>query len=794
MKITNISCTQFAGTRDRNISLADGINVIYGKNESGKSTLVNLLSRTLFQNAKINGRTDKEFCNLYFPGSKKGSNIQGDFADGKITFETKNGTYTLSKEWGSGSDSRCMLSTPDGDIRDQEKINEILREELFYGEGVYSDMLFSSQRNTDTSLQTILDVSKKTDAKEEITDVISQAFAESDGISLDSIEQKIAENIKAIEGKHWNFENEAPERKSGGGQWVKDVGEVLAAYYKLEDAKNIIEEISELEESADHAAEEYNKKDNEFNEAKEAYEAFNDYAGSLQLIKEKKDSVKRIGDDIEKRREVLEKWPDFINKYKKAETLKNEKISRELLDKYDSAKEIYNDLNKLKSNIPEHQPDETEIKQVKNAQKKIFSLENKLCGMNIVAGINMLGGNNIEILSVRTGEAIEISEDNAHITEAVKITIPGVMEMQLAPADIDVDATRKQIATQEQIVNEVLSKYEVEDLDELEELVKSAVDKKNEIANRERDLNYLLGDKEYEDLEAEAKKTAADIRPKEAIENDINELCGKNDIKDFSTEKKTLIESYEKDYISIDNLKTEIGKLEEELKNAKDAVSKTENIPEEYLGISDPEEHLKNLKKDWDDKYEVRDGALRAKEGTASKLEERRNKLSVDPEENYKKAELAFNEQKELLEHWKHIEEVFRNLKEEIDNNPMQDVAESFTRYLNVISDGKVSSEFPKADKLDMNIYSDDKLLDYGKLSEGTKETVSLAFRLAVLDHLFPDGGGVIVFDDSFANMDAERVTQSCSLIKECAKKHQVIFLTCREEYLGMLNGNEIRF
>ena len=92
-----------------------------------------------------------------------------------------------------------------------------------------------------------------------------------------------------------------------------------------------------------------------------------------------------------------------------------------------------------------------------------------------------------------------------------------------------------------------------------------------------------------------------------------------------------------------------------------------------------------------------------------------------------------------------------------------------------------------------MNIYSGNNLLDYKKLSEGTKETVSLAFRLAVLDHLFPDGGGVIVFDDPFANMDAERTAQSCELIKECAKQHQVLFLTCKEEYIDMLNGNLIR-
>ena len=71
MRITNISCTQFAGVRDRSVALTDGINVIYGKNESGKSTLVNLISRTLFQDARLDKRSDKDFIDNYFPLPKR---------------------------------------------------------------------------------------------------------------------------------------------------------------------------------------------------------------------------------------------------------------------------------------------------------------------------------------------------------------------------------------------------------------------------------------------------------------------------------------------------------------------------------------------------------------------------------------------------------------------------------------------------------------------------------------------------------------------------------------------------
>lgn len=793
MKIRNVSCRQFAGVRNQNVAFTDGINVVFGNNESGKSTLVNLLSRTLFQDAKLNKsrKSDKEFSELYFP-SKKKNGIAGDFVDGTVEFETSDGQYALYKEW--GTQGRVQLSTPDGEFRDPGKINELMKDVLVYGEGVYTDLLMTSQQNMNTSLQTLLDASQKTETKQEITELLSQAFVESDGISMDVIEQAIAKKVEEIGGKHWDFDRDMPVFNRSG-RWSKDRGQILNAYYQMEDAHIVLQELSRREKEADRTSRNYLDKDAEVVTAREACDRFSSFVHQLMIQNERRKTVERLDKELQKINDVLSRWPDLKEKLEKAKQLKTERNNRLIRDMWQTVNALQTELSDEDvKNAALQAADRVEIAIVEKAQREIAMLENQLCGMNLKALIHMMGNHEIELVSLRTGKKLELDGDLASITEAVQVIIPGVMEMTLTAANVDVDQINERTAQCKEAIKVIFEKYEVETLEELHVHTQKVQDAKAKVERVNMKMARALGDLTLEQLKELVEKTEAVDRTKEQIESDVYMLTRGLDLTTFMTRTETVMDGFVQEYGSANDLKAKAFDLSMELLKAKETVSASEVIPSEYRGIADPQRHLETLQMQLKNKTALREQALTEKTASLSRFEDYKDAHPEACRETVEKAQEAFEETKSLLHHWRHIQEVFNKQKECLQANPMDDIAKHFNHYLDVISSNHVSSEFPDSDKLNMNIYSNDRLLSYQKLSEGTKDTVALAFRLAVLDHLFPNGDGIIVFDDPFTDMDSQRTAQACELLKECAKKHQVIFLTCKEEYLDLLSGNIIQF
>ena len=236
-----------------------------------------------------------------------------------------------------------------------------LREILRYGEGVYTDMLLSPQSNTGPALQRLMDT-KAGGAKQEIADAVTAAFAESGGISVDAIEQAIEEQIAHIAGGHWNLERQQPERKTGAGRWARDLGEILEAYYTLEDKRKVLQRISELEDATDSAAKTYKEREAALKDAQDAYSAFDKYASLLVVQSVKKREIERLRDDLRKYADVLDKWPAYGEELRTARKLQAEQADRALLDAYEKAERLAERVKTLTDQVSGMPcPEQTEI-------------------------------------------------------------------------------------------------------------------------------------------------------------------------------------------------------------------------------------------------------------------------------------------------------------------------------------------------------------------------------------------------------------------------------------------------
>lgn len=786
MKIKRISCSQFAGVQNRDVSLAPGLNIIHGKNESGKSTMANLLAELLFRPVKLHKKMDKDFIDTYFPSAILGGGTAGDFVDGKVTIETDKGEFVLSKDW--GADARCTLSTPAGIIRDQVLIDKALADILQYGEGVYSGMLFSSQRGSDDSLRTILEAAQGEGVKKDLANAITMAFSESNGVSVETIEQAILHKIEDIEGQHWDRGAKQPKKKAD--RWFKGLGDILKAYYALEDAQNTLDELDRLEHEIDQASQMYADQDKRVQGAEAAYKEFQRVAGRLESRAAQVQLAESLKAELNRRQFAFQQWPKLEADIAKAKALKAELEQATRVEKYASAKRVSDELKRVMAEADAIKgPSEEELALAQECERDIRRLESQLGGMNIALDVEMTNGAPFEMRSVSSGAAMDTHKP---ISEAVIINIPGVMQLRLAPADVDIAEVQTVLWGRKETLKNLMDKYRTKSAAGLEELLKSALDQQARTVSLQEQLDKVLDGEELSVLETAARAGAG--RSIGNIQLEIVDLCGGIEPERLITVNETVIDGYKREYGSLAQMGQKLAALRLELSKAEKALDDLGNIPAEFAQVQNPAIHLAMLDSELKKQQKMKEEAAQAKAAAQTRLSACTEQMDGNPVEAKHIAEQNFQEQLELLDKWLHILEVFQAQKQALSEHPMQDVADKFAENLRAITGGSVNSVFEDPDAMEMTVYSQSRQLSYNTLSEGTKEVVSLAFRLAVLDHLFPNGGGVIIFDDPMADMDSDRVAASCKLLTQAAERHQVIFLTCREEYLSMLDGNTIEF
>ncbi len=186
---------------------------------------------------------------------------------------------------------------------------------------------------------------------------------------------------------------------------------------------------------------------------------------------------------------------------------------------------------------------------------------------------------------------------------------------------------------------------------------------------------------------------------------------------------------------------------------------------------------LKAQKQAWSEKKEDLITTRSDCTNRAEKLETQYDKVALVAEES------VLTEEKARLEK-RHrailaAREILMKAKENMASRYLDPVEKGCRYYLSVLGG---------ADRLRFAADGTPVYEDYGAYrplgyySVGTKELVGLCTRIALADAVFKKELPVLILDDPFVNLDDTRTERAKALVKEIAKRYQVIYLTCKNE------------
>ena len=136
------------------------------------------------------------------------------------------------------------------------------------------------------------------------------------------------------------------------------------------------------------------------------------------------------------------------------------------------------------------------------------------------------------------------------------------------------------------------------------------------------------------------------------------------------------------------------------------------------------------------------------------------------------------------------VRERTHELLELMDANTYQGLGDCFLEWLQQMAGDRFNGILMEEDMPKAFQTGDQRELPYEILSHGTKDTVALAWRFALVEYFLKENAGFIILDDPMVDMDSRRREGASHAIRTKAQQKQVIVMTCHPEHSAVLLDN----
>ncbi|MBT5224455.1 MAG: AAA family ATPase [Candidatus Marinimicrobia bacterium] len=803
MIINSIHITVFAGLSGRDIKFEQGINVVLGPNEAGKSTIFRALENTLFTPADLTPSRFQRLMGHYLPIGG------GDTIEAMIHFSHSGENYELKRSWGATASSKLTL--PGGAvITDDEKIQVEIESCIQVPEGTCKNVMMTYQSGL---TQTLDNLREDTDTQQSFGDLMRTVVMEMDGVSVDAFKAAVEEQHKTYT-KRWDFDAEYPEKNRGvNNQYKIDIGTIVKAFYTKEELKKDLEDAESFERDMD-------KVNGHIREAVKALEKNDAFIKEHKKARGDAEKRSRLGAElntfelkIEKLKKVNKDWPVAEQKIKDIEIqlpkLEKKEIeftkerdiaqkaedSRDLLSQYERAKAKKEKLEAAEKKLKETQKlTADDLQTIREIAAEITRLKTSLSAGKLYVKLRAK-----KALSLKSQEGFS-DESAQKVKKGKTLEWDAEGRLKLEHEDWTLEASSgednyKDLMAQheevKQSLEKQLKKLKVDSMEQAETVYEAYARLRQDIETAQDNLQAELDEETFSDLEKHVKKidvpdkirkAAAVVEDLMRTENEINEL------KEDRDEYKEKITGWIEEYTDADDLLLALAELTGGKKKKTTEIEGLAPLPD-GVDADDFIEKYDLAEEDYDDAKDEKNRLILEK----SQLEAEALESSVEEyEKELREAKDAFALELKKGRNIARIQDVMDDLLDEMDSGTYQSLQDDVAQYTARMTDNRYA-EIEMDESLPAGLHrADGEVIAYDRLSEGTQDVLSIALKLAMADKYLEDREGFIIMDDPFVDLDPQRQERAAAVIRDFAEGKQVILFTCHPAHAKLLGGRTI--
>ena len=798
MIINRIHLHPFAGVVNSEQFFYEGLNVICGPNEAGKSTFVKALTMALFTPVDLTPARERETLKDVLPVTG-GDTIRVD-----LDFTVGHQEYKLLKCWGGKKAVRLIL--PDGnDISNDIAVTEKMTELLELNEATYRNVLITYQSALGRTIQQLQD---EKEVRNTLSERLRNSVMQQDNIPVDDFYQKLIEKLEEYYG-NWDIKTNGPRNNRGiENKYLKGNGCIINSYYHFKALEQQLKEALEYERQLEALT-------IQLREAEEKLEITNTFLKENKAVVNDVQQRGKLEAELEKINVLYEKfnkdyqqWPVLENNLKTADksiveelqTLK--KLETELKiaqQKQESLalKHQYLQASKLRERLEQLSKNNQALPEICEADLlKVDELERRLQKLKIQIEaqklkFSVLSKSDLEI-TLQTGlqqeQVIKISKDEI-LSREVKgkftLNIPN-LQLSVESGNEDIPALIGSLKENSQRLEDFLHHWKVRDIPELKALYKKSQEIASEQKQIQAALNNELKGKSFDELEVAFKQL--EELPAVRSVNVLNEeiVSVKTKIQVADSDKRNSQQQLNELINQHSSQRDLMSRLVKGEQKREETELKLKNLAAIPKGFQDAADFIAKYEDAFTQNQELSEtvNILKDKKRELQKLEP---EMSVeDLNDALKSAEESFARTKREGEAYLMIKAKLEDILKNIDEQTYRPLQDAVNKYISAITGDKYHELILK-EALPISLYNSTKKFQISHLSKGTLDAAALALRLGMAEFYLAERDGFVIMDDPFVDMDESRQRAAADTIIEYAEQRQVIIYTCHQRHAEIL-------